>query len=105
MPEIADRKLRESQVAGRANVLVFPDLNSGNIASKLVRTVGPRERLRPDFARPQPAGGGRVARFERARHLGRGRHHRRAGDRLPKALSGCRCAIARRMIFVELLNG
>jgi phosphate acetyltransferase len=27
-------------VAGRANVLIFPELNSGNIASKLVRLVG-----------------------------------------------------------------
>ena len=39
-PEIAERKLHESSVAGRANVLIFPDLNSGNIASKLVRIVG-----------------------------------------------------------------
>jgi len=39
-PEIAERKLRDSQVAGRANVLIFPDLNSGNIASKMVRLVG-----------------------------------------------------------------
>jgi phosphate acetyltransferase len=37
--EIAGRKLQESRVAGRANVLIFPDLNSGNIASKLVRLV------------------------------------------------------------------
>ena len=40
VPEIAERKLRDSQVAGRANVLIFPDLNSGNIASKMVRLVG-----------------------------------------------------------------
>lgn len=39
IPEIAERKLQDSKVAGRANVLVFPDLNSGNIASKLVRHV------------------------------------------------------------------
>jgi phosphate acetyltransferase len=40
VPEIAERKLHESPVAGRANVLIFPDLNSGNIASKMVRIVG-----------------------------------------------------------------
>jgi len=40
VPEIAERKLHDSQVAGRANVLIFPELNSGNIASKLVRIVG-----------------------------------------------------------------
>jgi phosphate acetyltransferase len=39
-PEIAMRKLQDSKVAGHANVLIFPDLNSGNIASKLVRLVG-----------------------------------------------------------------
>ncbi|HTY87832.1 MAG TPA: phosphate acyltransferase [Candidatus Acidoferrum sp.] len=40
IPEIAERKLHDSKVAGRANVLIFPELNSGNIASKLVRLVG-----------------------------------------------------------------
>jgi phosphate acetyltransferase len=39
VPEIATRKLPDSKVAGHANVLIFPDLNSGNIASKLVRHI------------------------------------------------------------------
>jgi phosphate acetyltransferase len=39
IPEIAARKLPESTVAGRANVFIFPDLNSGNIGSKLIQHV------------------------------------------------------------------
>ena len=39
IPEIASRKLPDSKVAGHANVLIFPDLNSGNIASKLIQHV------------------------------------------------------------------
>src|ERR1041385_4795698 len=39
IPEIASRKLPESKVAGQANVLIFPELNSGNIASKLLRHI------------------------------------------------------------------
>src|SRR5947208_653121 len=39
LPEIAQRKFPLSTVAGHANVLLFPDLNSGNIASKLGQAV------------------------------------------------------------------
>ena len=39
VPEIAQRKVPESKVAGRANVLIYPDLNSGNISSKFLQHV------------------------------------------------------------------
>ncbi len=38
VPEVADRKVKmESEVAGKANILIFPDLNAGNIGVKLVQ--------------------------------------------------------------------
>jgi len=55
IPSVLDKKAPDSPVRGKVNVMVFPDLNSGNIGYKLVQRLAKAQAFGPflqGFAKP-----------------------------------------------------
>lgn len=50
VPSVGAKKYKESNVAGKANTFIFPDLNSGNIGYKIAQRLGNFDAMGPILA-------------------------------------------------------
>ena len=75
VPSVGLSKAPGSNIAGHANVLVFPSLDVGKHAYKLVQRIGNRTGRGSHPARPCPPGQRLVERLQPRRHLQDHYHH------------------------------
>ena len=82
-PEIIEETYPFSTLKGGANVLIFPNLEAGNIAYKLLQRIGGAELIGPMLMGLSQARARAAARRGGERHRQHGRHRRggRAGSR------------------------
>ena len=65
VPEMREADYPWSKIQGDANVLIFPNLDAGNIAYKLLGALGGAEAIGPMLHRHGPAGARAAARRRR----------------------------------------
>ena len=96
----APRRCPDSQVAGRATVFIFPDLNTGNNTYKAVQRSAGAVAIGPVLQGLQQADQRPLARRARARHRQHRRDHRDPGSGLSRMSSSPRRQL--RLVVVQV---